>query len=56
MLAVVTYVKKFHSYLAPEEIRAQSGQSGPVLVENVLHGIWNGWKMAHVLGSIQHGD
>ena len=56
MLAVVTYVKKFHSYLAPRRFRAQSGQSSPVLVKNVLHGFGNGWKMAHVLGSIQHGD
>ena len=37
MLAVVTYVKKFHSYSFPEEFRAQSGQSSPVLGKNVLH-------------------
>ena len=47
MLAVVTYVKKFHSYLAPRRFVLRVENQALSLVENVLHELRNGrrWLM-----------
>ena len=55
-LAVVTYVRKFHTYAARKEIRAASEQSGSVLVENVFHGPGNGRTVSHVSVPVRHRD